>query len=150
MAPRYLEDFQPGDKFATGRMAITEAMILDFAKTYDPQPFHTDAAAAAQSIYGGLIASGFQTLALGFRLVWDTGIIAGTSMGSPGFDELRWLKPVKPGDTLRVEGEVVAQTPSRSKPDRGIIRVAYRYINQSDEVVLTFTAMHLLRRRGAG
>jgi acyl dehydratase len=146
-APRYLEDFRPGDKFATDRATITEAMILDFARAYDPQPFHTDAAAAATTIYGGLIASGFQTLALGFRLVWDTGIIAASSMGSPGFDALRWLKPVKPGDTLRVEGEVVEQQPSRSKPDRGIIRVGYRYLNQDDEVVLTFTAMHLLRRR---
>jgi acyl dehydratase len=147
MTARYLEDFKPGDKFTTGRVTVTEAMILDFARLYDPQPFHTDAAAAAQTIYGGLIASGFQTLALGFRLVWDTGIIAASSMGSPGFDELRWLKPVKPGDVIHVEGEVVEQTPSRSKPDRGIVRIAYRYINQNAEPVLTFTAMHLLRRR---
>jgi acyl dehydratase len=145
---RYFDDFRVGDKFSTGRATITEAMILDFARVYDPQPFHTDAAAAAKSIYGGLIASGFQTLALGFRLIWDTGIIDGSSMGSPGFDELRWLKPVKPGDEIRVEGEVVEQTPSRSKPDRGILRVAYRYLNQRDEVVLSFTAMHLLRRPG--
>ena len=148
MSARYLEDFRVGDRFTTGSTTITEAMILEFARTYDPQPFHTDAEAAAKSIYGGLIASGFQTLALGFRLVWDTGIIAASSMGSPGFDELRWLKPVKPDDTLRVEGEVVEQTPSRSKPDRGIVRVSYRYLNQRDEAVLTFTAMHLLRRHG--
>ena len=148
MTARYLEDFRVGDRFSTGNATITEAMILDFARLYDPQPFHTDAEAAAKTIYGGLIASGFQTLALGFRLVWDTGIIAASSMGSPGFDELRWLKPVKPGDTLRVEAEIVEQTPSRSKPDRGIVRIAYRYLNQRDEAVLTFTAMHLLRRRG--
>jgi acyl dehydratase len=147
MNPRYFDDFTAGEKFSTGRATVTEAMILDFATLYDPQPFHTDAAAAAKTIYGGLIASGFQTLALGFRLVWDTGIIAASSMGSPGFDELRWLKPVKPGDTIRVDAEVVETTPSRSKPDRGIIRVAYRYLNQADEPVLTFTAMHLLRRR---
>lgn len=148
LTARYFDDFKPGDKFSTGSAPITEAMILEFAHLYDPQPFHTDAAAAAKSIYGGLIASGFQTLALGFRLIWDTGIIAAASMGSPGFDELRWLKPVKPGDMLRVEGEVVEQTPSRSKPDRGIVRIAYRYINQRGEAVLTYTAMHLLRRRG--
>lgn len=147
MTARYFDDFLVGEKFSTDTAVFTEAMILDFAQTYDPQPFHTDAAAAAKTIYGGLIASGFQTLALGFRLVWDTGIIAASSMGSPGFDELRWLKPVKPGDTIRVEAEVVEQTPSRSKADRGILRIAYRYINQSDEAVLTFTAMHLLRRR---
>src|ERR1700752_1946094 len=91
---RYLDDFAVGDKFATAEAEITEAMILDFARDYDPQPFHLDPVAAKDSIYGGLIASGFQTLALGFRLVWDTGVIAGSSMGSPGFDELRWLKPV--------------------------------------------------------
>ena len=147
MTGRYLDDFKPGDTFTTASATITEAMILDFAESYDPQPFHTDAAAAKKTIYGGLIASGFQTLALGFRLVWETGIIAPSSMGSPGFDELRWLKPVKPGDTLRVEGEVIEQTPSRSKPDRGIIRVAYRYLNQQGEAVLTCTMMHLLRRR---
>ena len=148
MRARYLEDFPVGDRFSTGNATITEEMILDFARLYDPQPFHTDPAAAAKTIYGGLIASGFQTLAFGFRLIWDTGILAASSMGSPGFDELRWLKPVKPGDALRVEAEVVAQTPSRSKPDRGIVRIAYRYLNQRDEAVLTFTAMHLLRRRG--
>ena len=148
MSARYFDDFKVGDKFTTGSATITEAMILEFARAYDPQPFHTDAAAAAKTIYGGLIASGFQTLALGFRLVWDTGIIEASSMGSPGFDELRWLKPVKPGDTIRVEGEIVEQTPSRSKPDRGIVRIAYRYLNQRAEIVLTFTAMHLLRRRG--
>ena len=148
MNSRYFDDFKIGNKFSTGVATITEAMILEFAHAYDPQPFHTDAAAAAKTIYGGLIASGFQTLALGFRLVWDTGIIAASSMGSPGFDELRWLKPVKPGDTIRVDAEIVEQTPSRSKPDRGIVRIAYRYLNQRGEVVLTFTAMHLLRRRG--
>ena len=150
MSERYFDDFAVGETFATGRMTVTEAMILDFARLYDPQPFHTDAAAATKTIYGGLIASGFQTLALGFRLVWDTGIIAASSRGSPGFDELRWLKPVKPGDTLRVEAEIVEKTPSRSKPDRGIVRVVYRYLDQADDAVLTFTAMHLLRRNGAG
>src|SRR5579872_4450689 len=89
---KFLDDFAVGDKFTTAEAEITEAMILDFAHDYDPQPFHTDPVAAKESIYGGLIASGFQTLALGFRLVWDTGVIAGSSMGSPGFDELRWLK----------------------------------------------------------
>ena len=150
MNPRYFDDFAVGEKFSTGRAIVTEAMILDFATLYDPQPFHTDATAATKTIYGGLIASGFQTLALGFRLVWDTGIIAASSMGSPGFDELRWLKPVKPGDVIRVDAEVVEKTPSRSKPDRGIVRIAYRYLNQSDDAVLTFTAMHLLRRNGGG
>ena len=144
---RYLDDFAVGDKFATAEAEITEAMILDFARDYDPQPFHIDPVAAKESIYGGLIASGFQTLALGFCLVWDTGVIAGSSMGSPGFDELRWLKPVRVGDRLHVEAEVIGVAPSRSKPDRGIIRIAYRYLDQRNEPVLTCAMMHLLRRR---
>jgi acyl dehydratase len=147
MRDRYFDDFAVGERFTTRGVTLTDSMIIDFAMAYDPQPFHTDVEAARESNYGGLIASGFQTLALGFRLIWDSGILAASSMGSPGFDELRWLKPVRPGDTLRVEGEVVEQTPSRSKPDRGIVRIAYRYMNQKDEAVLTYTAMHLLRRR---
>lgn len=149
MADRYFDDFKVGDKFATATETVTEEMIVGFAKLYDPQPFHLDPAAAKHSIYGGLIASGFQTLAIGFRLVWDTGILAAASMGSPGFDELRWLMPVRPGDTLRIEMEVVESRPSQSKPDRGIVRGAYRYLNQNGEAVLTYTAMHLLRRRPA-
>jgi acyl dehydratase len=148
MDVRYFDDFAEGYRFATGAKTIDEAEMLAFAAAYDPQPFHVDHAAARDSIYGGLIASGFQSLAFGFRLVLDTGIFRGSSLGSPGFDELRWLKPVRPGDTLRVEAEVTELRPSRSKPDRGIIRVAYTYLNQHDEKVLTFQAMHLLARRG--
>ena len=144
---RFLDEFAVGDKFTTAEIKITEAMILAFARDYDPQPFHIDPVAAKASIYGGLIASGFQTLALGFRLVLDTGVFAASSMGSPGFDELRWLKPVHAGDRLHVEAEVIGIAPSRSKPDRGIIRIAYRYLDQSGEPVLTCAMMHLLRRR---
>jgi len=147
MPGRYFEDYTVGDRLASAAAGISEDMILDFARTYDPQPFHVDPEAAKGSIYGGLIASGFQTLALGFRLIWDTGLFQGTSMGSPGFDELRWLRPVRPGDTLRVEAEVAEVRPSSSKPDRGIVRIAYRYLNQADEPVLTFTSMHLIKRR---
>jgi acyl dehydratase len=147
MGGRYLDDFSVGERLVTGSATITEAMILEFAGAYDPQPFHLDPEAAKGSIYGGLIASGFQTLALGFRLVWESGFLLGGSLGSPGFDALRWLKPVRPGDTLEVAGEVTEVRPSTSKPDRGLIRVAYRYLNQRGEEVLTFTAMHLIGRR---
>jgi acyl dehydratase len=149
MRERYFEDFTVGDRFATAAAALSDGMITEFARTYDPQPFHVDPEAARRTIFGGLIASGFQTLAFGFRLVWDTGVFHGGSMGSPGFDELRWLRPVRPGDALHVACEVVETTPSRSKPDRGLIRVAYRYLNQDGEPVLTFTSMHLFRRRPA-
>jgi acyl dehydratase len=148
MADRYFDDFQVGERFSTRGITVTESAIIDFASRYDPQPFHIDIEAATASNYGGLIASGFQTLALGFRMVLETGIFRASSMGSPGFDELRWLKPVRPGDTLHTELEVMEKKPSSSKPDRGILRIAYRIKNQKDEEVLTFLSMHLLKRRG--
>ena len=148
MTDRYFDDFAIGEKFTTRGVTLSESMIIDFALTYDPQPFHIDVEAAKQSNYGGLIASGFHTLALGFRVVLETGVFRAASMGSPGFDELRWLKPVRPGDTLHTELEVVDKKPLSSKPDRGIMRVAYRIRNQKGEDVLTFLSMHLLKRKG--
>jgi acyl dehydratase len=147
MKELYLEDFKPGDRYTTGTVGISEKQIVDFALQYDPQTFHIDPKAAKESIYGGLIASGFQTFALGFRAVLDTGMFKAASMGSPGCDELRWLKPVRPGDTITVAMEVKEVRPSQSKPDRGIMRMAYRYVNQKGEDVLSFTAMHLLKKR---
>jgi acyl dehydratase len=147
MAERYFDDFAIGEKFTTRGVSLTESMIIDFALTYDPQPFHIDVEAARESNYGSLIASGFHTLVLGFRMVLETGVFRAASMGSPGFDELRWLKPVRPGDTLHTELEVIEKTPSRSKPDRGILRIAYRIKNQKEEEVLTFLSMHLLKRK---
>lgn len=148
MAERYFDDFAISEKFTTRGVTLTESMIIDFALTYDPQPFHIDVEAAKASNYGGLIASGFHTLALGFRMVLETGIFRAASMGSPGFDELRWLKPVRPGDTLHTELEVIDKKPSSSKPDRGLARIAYRIKNQKGEDVLTFLSMHLLKRKG--
>jgi acyl dehydratase len=147
MTDRYFDDFAIGERFVTRGVTLTESGIIDFAMTYDPQPFHIDVEAAKQSNYGGLIASGFQTLALGFRMVLETGLFRACSMGSPGFDELRWLRPVRPGDTLHSEIEVLEKKPSTSKPDRGIARIAYRIKNQKNEEVLTFLSMHLLKRK---
>jgi acyl dehydratase len=149
MTDRYFDDFAIGERIVTQGVTLTESMIIDFALRYDPQPFHMNVEAARQSNYGGLIASGFHTLALGFRMVIETGVFRAASMGSPGFDELRWLKPVRPGDTLHTEIEVTEKKPSSSKPDRGILRIAYRIKNQKDEAVLTFLSMHLLKRRGS-
>jgi acyl dehydratase len=147
---RYFDDFAVGESFETRGVTLTESGIIDFAMSYDPQPFHIDVEAARRSNYGGLIASGFQTLALGFRMVLETGIFRACSMGSPGFDELRWRRPVRPGDTLHVESEVMEKKPSSSRPDRGILRMAYRIKNQNGEEVLTFLSMHLLKRRISG
>ncbi len=147
MTPRYFDDFSVGERFASRGMTLTEAQIIDFAQAYDPQPFHLDRGAAEAGPFGGLIASGFQTLALTFRLFYDAGIINHCSMGSPGFDELRWLKPVRPGGTLRVEAEVLETRPSASKPDRGIVRMNFRTLDQDDEPVMTFTAMMIFARQ---
>lgn len=147
---RYLDDFAVGDTFMSPGVTLTESQIVDFALTYDPQPFHLDTQAAAASPYGGLIASGFQTLALGFRLFIQSGMLGESSIGSPGIDELRWLAPVRPGDTLRTVVRVLEVKPSRSKPDRGIARMRYAVLNQRDEEVLTMVAMHLLRCRPRG
>lgn len=149
MSDRYFDDFRIGERFTTPGVTLTESLILDFALRYDPQPFHIDVEAAKQSNFGGLIASGFHTLALGFRMVLETGIFRACSMGSPGFDELRWVRPVRPGDTLHTEIEVVEKKPSSSKPDRGMLRNKYWIKNQRDEDVITFTSMHLLRRKTA-
>ena len=146
MDHRYLDDLTPGQHFTSPGLPLTEAEIIDFAWRYDPQPFHLDANAAAESPYGGLIASGFQSLAICFRLFIQSGLLAESSLGSPGIDELRWLAPVRPGDTLHSEIEVLEVRPSKSKPDRGIARLRYHAVNQRGEVVLSFIVNHLLRR----
>jgi len=149
METKFLDDLAAGDKFVTGGVTLTESGIIGFALTYDPQPFHLDAAAAAESIYGGLIASGFQVVALAFRLFIQSGMLAGSSMGSPGIDELRWFAPARPGDTLHAEVEVLTVTPSKSKADRGIARLRYTMLNQRREAVAGFIVNHLLLRRPA-
>ncbi|UCV18325.1 MaoC family dehydratase [Ferribacterium limneticum] len=149
MDTRFLDDLTPGQRFTSPGLTLTEAEIIDFAWRYDPQPFHLDANAAADSPYGGLIASGFQSLAICFRLFIQSGILAESSLGSPGIDELRWLAPVRPGDTLHSEIEVLEVRPSNSKPDRGIARLKYQAVNQRGEAVLSFIVMHLLRRKPA-
>ncbi len=147
MNERYFEDFKPGDRFESVGKTLSEAEIIDFAFRFDPQPFHIDVEAAKDSIYGGLIASGFHTLAVGFRMLWQTGVFSACNLGSPGMDELRWLKPVRPGDTLRTVAEVVEVRPSSSKPDRGTCRVKYTIFNQDDEAVMSMTVVKILARR---
>ena len=147
MTRRYFDDLSVGDVFESQGKTVSESEILEFALKYDPQPFHMDVEAARESIYGGLIASGFQTLALAFRMLFQEGVFTGTSLGSPGLDELRWVKPVYPGDTIRNRGEVIELKPSRSKPDRGMVRVQYTVLNQDDEPVMTLSALHILSRR---
>lgn len=147
MDTRFLDDLAAGQTFKTNGVTLSEGEIIDFAWRYDPQPFHLDVGAATDSPYGGLIASGFQSLAVCFRLFIQSGVFLKSSIGSPGIDELRWLAPVRPGDTLHCEVEVLEVKPSSSKPDRGIARLKYRAINQQGVAVLSFIVMHLLRRK---
>ncbi len=147
MGERYFEDFAPGDRFVSPGKTLSEAEILDFAFRYDPQPFHVDVVAAKDSHFGGLIASGFHTMVVGFRMLWQTGVFQACALGSPGIDELRWLKPVRPGDTLHTVAEVLEVRPSSSKPDRGTCRVKYTVFNHNDEAVMTMTAVKFLARR---
>lgn len=147
MNTQYLDDLWVGQTFKTNGVTITESDIIGFALKYDPQPFHLDVVEAAKSPYGGLIASGFQTLAYCFRLFIQNGIFLESSIGSPGIDELRWLAPVRPGDTLLTEVEILEVRPSASKPDRGIARLKYQARNQNGDVVLSLIVNHLLKRR---
>lgn len=146
---RYFEDFQPGDVIELGSRTISKERILAFAREFDPQPFHTDEEAATRSIYGGLLASGWHTGSLLMRILYD-GLLKDTaSLGSPGIDELRWLEPVRPGDTLTARMTIVEAIPSRSKPDRGLIRSLMEMRNQYGRVVLTIRGLSLLGRRPA-
>jgi acyl dehydratase len=143
----YFEDFKAGDRFESARLTVSEALIVEFGRFYDAQVFHTDPEAAKTTVYGGLIASGLQTIALTFKLFLETGTIAASSLGSPGLDEIRWRAPVRPGDTLHVVAEVLETRGSTSKPDRGIVRVLYTTRNQQGDAVMTLIGNQLLRRR---
>lgn len=146
MTGRFFEDFAVGDVVETPGVTLTDSAIIDFALVHDPQPFHIDRVAAEAGPFGGLIASGFQTLALSFRLLLQTGVFAGTSLGGGAMDEVRWLKPVRPGDTLSVTMTVVTLTPSR-RGDRGTVRCAYTTRNQDGEAVLTFFINQIVAMR---
>jgi acyl dehydratase len=147
---RYFEDYAPGSVCVYGPIAVTEAEIIEFAARYDPQPMHTDPVAATHGPFGGLIASGWHTTGLVMRVLVERYLSHVAALVSPGIDELRWQKPVRPGDTLDVRVTVVDAGISRSKPDRGLIRSFIEALNQNGEVVMTFKAMNFLRRRDAG
>jgi acyl dehydratase len=144
---RYLEDLHVGDRFGSDAIEVTEKEIIAFARDFDPQAFHLDAKAAAQSVFKELVASGWHTAAMSMKLFVTGGLhLAGGSVGL-GVDELRWPRPVRPGDTLRVETEILEVRRSQSKPDRGIIRIRNVTTNQNGEVVQTFFAFVMVRRR---
>ncbi|HOI75911.1 MAG TPA: MaoC family dehydratase [Syntrophales bacterium] len=140
------DDFHVGDRFESPGLTMTESSIIDFALQFDSQAFHLDTEAAKESIYGGLIASGIHTIAVTFRLFLMTGVLK-NNLGSPGFDELRWLLPVRPGDTLRAMAEVLETKPHRSHQDRGIVRMRIATLNQRSETVQTIVCNLMIRRQ---
>jgi acyl dehydratase len=144
---RYFEDFVPGMTLEFGSHVMTEERILEFAGEFDPQPFHIDAAAAAKSPYGGLIASGWHTCAVYMRLLVDGVVGDSSSMGSGGVDEIRWKRPVRPGDTLRVRYSVLSVKPSEKHPDRGTVFGLSEVFNQNDELVMSVKNSGIFGRR---
>lgn len=143
----YFEDFEVGRTIPVGSCTVSEEEIIDFATRFDPQPFHVDRDAAATSIYGGIIASGWHTCAMMMRLMVDGFLSEAASMGSPGVDEIRWIKPVRAGDTLTVTTTPLEARPSGSKPDRGVVVTMWEAKNQHGELVATVKGMGMFRRR---
>ena len=147
MTKRYLEDIEVGQRFRSGRIRVEADHIKGFAAEFDPQPFHLDEGAAAGTRFGGLIASGWHTAAITMRLLVDGELnLAGGLVGA-GFDELRWPRPVRPGDELRVESEVLEVRASKSRPDQGLVRVRITTLNQDSEPVQVFVANLVVPRR---
>ncbi len=145
---RYFEDYVPGAIHECGSIAVEEAAIIAFARQFDPQPLHVDPEAAQHTVFAGLIASGWHTVSLMMRLFVNNYLSHKASLSSPGVDELRWLKPVRPGDALFLRVTVTEATRSCSKPDRGIVHSYIEVRNQREEVVMTMKAMNLLGCRG--
>ena len=138
-----------GDEIDLGSRQVTEAEIIAFARDFDPQPFHIDPDAAEASIFGGIIASGWHTCALTMRLLVDGFLSHATSMGSPGVEQIRWLRPVRPGDTLTARIRVLEKRPSQSKPDRGSIKSLTEVTNQAGDLVMTMESFVLMARSPA-
>jgi acyl dehydratase len=143
----YFDDLQVGQRFATAEAAVTEADIIDFASRFDPQYFHLDPAAAKQSAFGGLVASGLHTLSLSFRLFFDLYLWPEAILGSPGLRDVAWLLPMRPGDRIRSEIEVVEVRRSASKRDRGIVTMRHDTYNQAGERIMSAVCLHMLRSR---
>ena len=146
-AERYFEDYPTGAVFTAGTIAVDRAEIIDFARKYDPQAMHTDPDAAASGHFGGLIASGWHTAAMMMRLFADNFLSPASSIASPGLDELRWLKPVRPGDVLSLRVTILEARRSRSRPEQGVIRSLVEVLNQNGEAVMSLKPISLIRCR---
>src|SRR6476469_115787 len=143
----YLEDFAVGQTYGYPRLRVDEARAVDFAKEFDPQPFHLDDKAARGTIFGGLAASGWHTAAMTMRLLVETELKPAGGLVGAGLDECRWPRPVRPGDELRVECEVIEVRPSKSRPAQGLIKLRTTTLNQDDEAVLVYVVNMVVQRR---
>jgi acyl dehydratase len=147
MSRRYLEDFAVGQTFGSGRLRVDKEQIKAFAAEFDPQPFHLDEDAARDTIFRGLAASGWHTAALTMRLLVESEIEPAGGVVGAGFDEFRWPRPVRPGDELHIESEVLEVRPSRSRSNQGVIKVRTTTLNQNDEAVQIQIANLIVPRR---
>ena len=143
----YFEDLVAGATLDLGTRTVTEDEIITFARDFDPQPFHVDAAAAAQTPFGGIIASGWHTCALTMRLLVVNLLLRSASLGSPGVELIRWTRPLRPGDTLLARGHVLEVRPSQSKPDRGTVKIRTEVNNQHGEQVMWMESFGMFARR---
>ena len=146
----YWEDFKVGEVHQLGEKRVDKDEIIAFAKQFDPQPFHVDEAAAQASMYGGLIASGWHTVALVMRMMCDSYMLDSASLGSPGIDNLKWLKPVRPGDTIRAQRSTLEVRASASRPEMGLVKTRWEVFNQDAEQVMTMEGYGMFRRRNPG
>lgn len=147
MPPYYFEDFRLGQRFETAEQTISQAEIIEFANRFDPQYFHRDLQAADTGPFHGLIASGFHTLSVSFGLFFRLRVVEHANLGSPGMEEVRWLQPLRPGDTIHVLAEVILLRPSQSKLDRGVVWMRHDTFNQHGALIMTVTCLHMLKRR---
>ena len=147
---RFFEDYVAGSVYEFGSVKVDENEIIEFAQRYDPQPFHTDPVAARATQFGGVVASGWYTAGMAMKLLVKNYLPRGSSLGSPGVDQLRWHKPVRPGDILSVRVTIAETKPSQSKPDRGLLRSLVEVLNQHHEVVTSWRGMVVLLRRNKG
>lgn len=146
----YWEDFHVGDTAPMGEVVVDRDEVIAFASKYDPQPFHIDEAAAQASLYGGLIASGWHTVSMVMRMMVDSYLSKAASLGSPGVDNVRWLKPVRPGDRIRGQRTVLETRPSASRPNMGMVKSRWEVYNQNDELVMTMEGYGMFERRAPG
>ena len=143
----YYEDLEIGQKIKLGSIKVSKKEIISFAEKFDPQPFHTNEIKAKESIFGGLCASGWHTCSLFMRILYDGFLINSAALGSPGMDAIRWLKPLRPGDTITGIGEVIKKRPSKSRPEIGSLIINYEVFNKNNELIMTLIGISIFKKK---